>query len=353
MITRADVGSYVAAVRAELADLDADVVEELTGGLEADLSELAAEADTPLADRIGSPVAYAAELRSAAGLEPSSRLATARARSSRTWSRVRSEAGSATRSIRELRSWAPLREFLIVLAPAWWVLRAWVAYELLARPLLGDPYSAVPSGAERWLLLIAMIVLSVQLGRERERPRWLTRAVVLGNVAALIALPIAADGVADGPYAEYPEYEYASVDGFPGLAVDGVPVSNIYAYDADGEPIYGVQLFTQDGTPLEISESARGDEFRNGVRSLLPAIDDDGDRLWNVFPLGIGGRFDGDDRGRAPRLPDWAGPLAWFAQAPEPDPVVTTPPPSEPPTSPPTTTPPTEATTPAPTEPPG
>ena len=65
-----DVRAYVRAVRAWLGDLPADEVEDLTAGMEADLAERAAESGGPLGGLLGQPEAYAAELRSAAGLPP-------------------------------------------------------------------------------------------------------------------------------------------------------------------------------------------------------------------------------------------------------------------------------------------
>ncbi len=66
-----DVRASVWAVRAWLADLPADEVEDLTAGMEADLAERAAESGGgTLGALLGEPEAYAAELRSAAGLPP-------------------------------------------------------------------------------------------------------------------------------------------------------------------------------------------------------------------------------------------------------------------------------------------
>lgn len=67
---RLDVASYVAAVRSHLDDLDPGEVEELTEGLDADLGDLAAEADDPLVRRLGPPQAYADELRASARPAP-------------------------------------------------------------------------------------------------------------------------------------------------------------------------------------------------------------------------------------------------------------------------------------------
>lgn len=76
-----EVARFVAEVRAALDDLDAEVVEELTGGLEADLTDsleasrtagpgFAGADEASAATVLGDPVGYAAELRSSAGLPP-------------------------------------------------------------------------------------------------------------------------------------------------------------------------------------------------------------------------------------------------------------------------------------------
>ena len=80
----AHVRGYAQAVRLHVADLGPEVTEDLTGGLEADLTEALADA-APVAARAGDPhddvvldltsyfgtaEAYATELRAAAGLPP-------------------------------------------------------------------------------------------------------------------------------------------------------------------------------------------------------------------------------------------------------------------------------------------
>jgi hypothetical protein len=62
------VAAYVREVRSELADLPIEDVDDLTGGMEADLTELDGDCGGDLAGRLGSPSRYAAELRAAAGL---------------------------------------------------------------------------------------------------------------------------------------------------------------------------------------------------------------------------------------------------------------------------------------------
>ena len=65
-----DVARYAAAIRAALGDLDAAERADLLEDLEAHLAEVAVESGTSLADRLGPPDAYAAELRAAYGARP-------------------------------------------------------------------------------------------------------------------------------------------------------------------------------------------------------------------------------------------------------------------------------------------
>src|SRR3954464_4940069 len=70
------VAEFAAAVRAALTDLAPDEIDELTDGLEADLTDRLSDTD---ATELGDPRAYAEELRAAAGVPrrsvPPARLA--------------------------------------------------------------------------------------------------------------------------------------------------------------------------------------------------------------------------------------------------------------------------------------
>ena len=63
--TSPDIAAFAAAVRDALADLPRGEVDELTDGLEADLTDRSLEPDAP---DLGDALAYADELRLAAGL---------------------------------------------------------------------------------------------------------------------------------------------------------------------------------------------------------------------------------------------------------------------------------------------
>lgn len=64
-MTTTDVAGYAAAVRAALGELGDEERAHLLDDLEGHLAEIAAESDVPLAERLGPPEAYAAELRAA------------------------------------------------------------------------------------------------------------------------------------------------------------------------------------------------------------------------------------------------------------------------------------------------
>ena len=172
-LPRNEVAAFATAVRTALSDLPPDELDELTDGLEADLSERLDEAPDDTAG-LGDPVAYAEELRAAAGYPPRA---------------ARSHLGAAMPNLRTLpqqirAGWTALVErhawlasalaFLAVLRPVWWVLRGAAAYAILAS-LLGV------SGTALWFVGVAMVVLSVQVGRGRMQHRswvrWTTHAV--------------------------------------------------------------------------------------------------------------------------------------------------------------------------------
>ena len=64
----AEIAEFVRAVRTELADLPALTVEELVGGLGADLTALVEDSGLPLRQVVADPATYATELRLAADL---------------------------------------------------------------------------------------------------------------------------------------------------------------------------------------------------------------------------------------------------------------------------------------------
>jgi len=260
-----DVAAYVRAVRAELADLPAEDVEDLTGGMEADLGELAAESGGPLVDRLGTPARYAAELRAAAGLPERSVTRAPQGRS------VGEEIEHAKASFARLaadRPWlASTWEFLVTLRPAWWVLRAYVAAWCVWQ-VLGVAGAWYTPG--RLLFVLAAVYVSVRLGRGllADRPWFAPVLFGLNLLAAVLVLP---------SLSGYPVQYIESSPAPPGLSLDGAQVSNVYPYDAQGQRLSDVRLFDQDGRRVNLgSTDIIGSQGR---------FDSYGGRWDNTFPV--------------------------------------------------------------------
>jgi hypothetical protein len=235
---------FLDAVRAELADLPDDDRTDLLEDVEQHLAEAAAEG---VHADLGSPAAYAAELRAAAGLPPGpDEDAVAR------WAPVRAAHRLATR-VAGTRSYREVRAFAPELRPAWWVARGYLLVVLLARTTHPSLRQAVPipnvSGNAFLGLLatVGAVVGSVAWGRRRHRlPGWQRTAVVAANVvAAVCALTVVNDlAHRTGEYVYYVNSGPGSMQGPYGT------ISDIYAFDEDGNPLDGVTLLDQDGRLL-------------------------------------------------------------------------------------------------------
>lgn len=292
-----EIVSFAHAVRQALSDLPTDEVDDLTEGLEADLAESLAE---DLRRTLPDPVAYAAELRLAAGLpEPTIQMSRgSRARLADTW-RVAREGITATINRNPvLQSAADLAD---ALRPLWWAGRAWLATWLLAA-FFGMERGYWFDGAW-WLVFAGLTVVSAQWGRGRWQFSGVSGVVLAGNVIAVIALlPVLNAAQSSGPsYGDYDagfEAGSDSAGGAPGtdvpgegLSMDGQPLENVYAYDAAGNKLTGVQLFDVDGKPLL--------PYRNvDDTSILqtPVTLESGVQVYNVYPLAIT-RMTYDDNG--------------------------------------------------------
>ena len=176
------VDDFARAVRAALADLPADEIDELTDGLEADLTERASDQDSP---EFGDPVAYAGELRAAAGLPYRRRPPVLEQAVTRveTWLRA------AANPLHSNVVIAGIASFLASLRPVWWVYRGWTIF-LWSEFALMTGIHAIPVTTLAALVFAASIVVSVQFGRGKWMPwLWLRVAVALANVALVIATP--------------------------------------------------------------------------------------------------------------------------------------------------------------------
>lgn len=296
--------SFALAVREHLDDLPADELDEIIGGLTADIADQAADNDGLL--ELGDPEAYAEELRSAAGLPPRSEAG----RRPRMRERLAAWRTATTASLRRSALGAWLIDLLLALRPVWWVLRAfglWAAVALVIALVPPFPYGpfdrwAVPDSPLGWIALLGLVIVSVQWGRGQWLPQNAFRHVrTVASIVALLMLPSVLVS------ASTPQVEYVGDDYAPqGLMLDGVQINNIFAFDAEGNPIDQVQLFTGKGTPVnlygtsggqlmltddgQIVESENGGEQQfgmqdDGLRATIPTDDYRGRPVWNVYPL--------------------------------------------------------------------
>ena len=250
---------YLAAVEHELADLPVDDRSALLEDLALHLDALTAEDDDrPIAMRLGPPAAYAADLRSAAGLP-------ARGTASRpaiAGLRERMDRIRATPAARRLAPAArATQRFLNDLRPGWWVLRGYLLVLvpcLLAYDGVRDFPVPAPLGSNELgvLLVVAAVVGSVALGRRR-LPRPLGVGVVLvGGWLAVMAIAVWQDASSSGMTRGYAAAAVIqppdrATGAYPLLSRYG-PVTDVLPYAADGTPLEGVLLFDQDGRPLRV-----------------------------------------------------------------------------------------------------
>ncbi|MEO5709271.1 MAG: hypothetical protein ABIQ59_05575 [Nocardioidaceae bacterium] len=348
--TRPEVTAFVAAVRGRLADLTEEEREELLGGLEADLSERLAEGVSEHGGDLGDPAAYAAELRAAAGLEARPRRWKVR----RPGKPFPEEVTSLLDDIR--RQWDRLTarhpwgvegsRVAAALRPAWWVLRAWLAVELLDLGLGPSEYlTVVPSLGNQVVgvaVLLVAVAVSALVGTGRlwvdvhAPEQWLGRLVLLAlnTFAIVIALPLVLGGF-PGAWDSH-RLSNGSIynDGRqsfpPGLRDGNHLVRNVFAYDAQGNLLTGVQLYDQKGRPLAVNQDPYLGSYRDAGSTVRTYPWFNGDqKLFNVFPLPVReqGRLepvrDPWSTSRPPALP--TGPLAVVPPAALPSPEAAVP----------------------------
>lgn len=288
--------SFAAAVRAHLDDLPADELDEIVGGLTADLTDQAADNGGVL--DLGDPAAYAEELRSAAGLPPR----TETRRRTPLGVRIRGWRDRTAQGIRRSPIGAWVLDLLLVLRPVWWVLRGYGIYVVVLAVIITKvgnggalDHWMIPDTALEWGAVAVLAVVSVQWGRGQWLPKNALRHIrTVSSVVALIALVVTLPA-AFTPRVEYVGDEYGLQGG---LRLDGVQINNIFAFDAEGDPIDQVQLFTGKGTPINLYGQNGGQRLYSektgetevglqddGMRVTIPAEDYRGKPIWNIYPL--------------------------------------------------------------------
>lgn len=227
---------------------------------------------------------YANDLRQAAGLEP---VAPQK--------RVFKDFVA---GIRERLDYSPVanavRNFLRPFKPLFWVAIGISSYSLLEHYIIGDDgYLGIPSTLEQWLLWVAVILFAVWVGAANFGPL-LRRIRAVALAVAFVPMAIMFYGLSENTIQLSDEL----VNGNPasrttGLIYNGLPVTNIFPYDADGNLLRDVRLVDDQGRPLNSSveklvtpvvvELEDGNLVTSGY--LRPSKGIDGAEVWNVYPL--------------------------------------------------------------------
>ena len=278
---------YAAAVRAALADLPGSDRETLLEDLDEHLAEVAAEPGMSLEERLGSPEAYAAELRAAYGGGPRSRgrsLFRERVRE-RLHGRV---TGAARRVHTRLLVLPPYRQaavFAPELRPAWWVLRGYAIALAVLAPISSP--GLVPGDIAAWAFTLVVVWASVWLGRRGlARPsRWGRVLLFCANlVAAALVLGTMADVPSTSSRSVAFDYGPRPDAHAQGMRVEMVSspnggVYNIFPYAEDGTPLRNVRLYDQDGNPITMDPEMYGQTAVLSCGSEPP--------LRNAYPLAL------------------------------------------------------------------
>nr|MDT0657918.1 hypothetical protein [Micromonospora sp. DSM 115978] len=324
-----EITRYVERVRRELADLPPALRDELLEDLPEHLTEVAAEFDGPLTDRIGTPEAYAADLRAAAGATPGRPAPNLDQRIAAAVAGVRARLQTVDTKIGPTIGYAKASEFLRLLRPAWWVLRGYLVALLISTVTSVSP-GLVPrvddSHTLGLLVLAGCLVASIWLGRRTPNlRRWPRLGVHAGTLVVLIFALIALVDLEDRASSDGYYYEPAYSDPYS-------HIQDVYVYDSEGRLLEGVRLFDQTGTPIRLGHRWCENDY---VRH----VDENG--IVQVQPLPIGETYPYCPQGAPFRVPSLAptepAPTdAPVPASPEPTPSVTapTPSPADPTTSP-------------------
>lgn len=254
-----EIDRYLSGVRVALADLPAEVRDDLVEDLPAHFAELLDEHRGALVERLGPPEAYAAELRAAAGLD-------AHTGARRRWAAVNDDLADRMVAAARLTNakvgaaigYDQATDFIRLLRPAWWVFRAYIVALILFELTLHDNPLFNPVG---WVVLVALVLVSVRIGPITPRLPSPSRipAAVLVAVAVFFALAASSGQT----------YYQPSSDGYSDRWSQ---VTDVYPYDKDGNPLSDVSLYDQNGQPLQFGDAWRcaTEDQRTGTTPFVP-----------------------------------------------------------------------------------
>lgn len=246
-----EITRYVDGVRRALADLPTAVRDELLEDLAEHLAEIAAEQPGGLVDLLGSPEAYAAELRASAGIGAPTVAPNLDDRLRAVVTQVRPRLHRLDRRIGAMIGYARASEFLRLLRPGWWVLRGYLAAMLVSvlvdGRMDGGLLPMFDNSRVAGLLLLAVTVTgSIWLGRRAGQLRRLPRLALLAGSALTIVFGLAM-------LLNYNTMRYGYSEFSPVYQPDPYShVQDVYVYDSEGRLVEGARLFDQDGQLIRL-----------------------------------------------------------------------------------------------------
>ncbi|MEV6844670.1 hypothetical protein [Actinoplanes sp. NPDC051411] len=251
-----EVAGYVSAVRGALSDLPPSVIDELLEDLPEHLAEVRAEGNGTLRDRLGEPEAYASELRTTAGFVggfPDPPRKTTWVTPTEVWGNLEPVLRRADVKAGPVIGYEKASDFLILLRPAWWLLRgylvamatAWILDDGGSRGLL-PRLGGSTLFALIWLgcCVAASILVGRRAGGWSKWPRYALRAGTVLLVLFAISGFVTADNDTRN-YDSYPVGDYGGGNPYSG-------VQDVYVYDPQGHLVQGARLFDQDGSPIQL-----------------------------------------------------------------------------------------------------
>ena len=266
-----DVDRYLKDLAPHLAALPPEERADLLEDLAQHLREIAAEPGPPLAERLGSPEAYAAELLASAGVATTGRPRT----------QLLARATSLADRARTTWVGQEVERLEPVLRPAWWVIRGYLAVSLFSALEQSGSFPGFPLPrllGNSFLGLLGVLVavpLSVRLGQRRLPPAGRLAVVGANVVLAFFALTLLSRAgapevryVTDG-YGTHPEASRGCL-----ATATGQRITNLYAYDTEGRLLDPVLLYDQNGQPID---------------NLCPEFDDQGRRLSTEYRQDVNG----------------------------------------------------------------
>ncbi|AEV86318.1 hypothetical protein ACWT_5300 [Actinoplanes sp. SE50] len=251
------IATYVAAVRLALGGVPETTREELLDDLPEHLAEVLAEDNGTLVERLGAPAAYAAELLATAGFvslppQPDPR-----------WDNLRETRDLVLRGLRvaDVRVGPALgheraSEFLLLLRPAWWVLRGYLVAMVLAVVLDhgSGPIGLLPriggSDVVALALLAGCVVASIWFGRRPLPDKPWARYALWSGTTLLVLMALAGFTGFDSDLRQTPFVESGYSGGGPADAIQ-----DIFVYDSQGHPIQDAQLYDSSGAPIQLGNA--------------------------------------------------------------------------------------------------